>query len=343
MIRPSLKLTILALLAALIFIFTGCTDDSPTFAFGTTVDFVFENNSYGKLKKTMLSDLNAMEATFSTQMEGSDIYRINCAGAGEAVSVDARTMELLKLSKDVYERSGGAYNPAIYSLVELWGFSPDTYTGIDSTFKVPDAQAVSSALVHCDYDGVTLDEAVLTVTKSNANTVLDLGAIAKGYAASRMADLAKEKDADVLVDLGGNLCATGNKAYTIGIAHPRRADTAVSYFAKITLKEAAISTSGDYERYYMDGDVRYCHIIGTDGYPADSGVISCSVVGANGALCDALATAVVVLGREEGAALIRHYGLAAVIISNDKTYSLVNAGDLNFTLTDTEYTAYEVA
>jgi thiamine biosynthesis lipoprotein len=329
-------IAILVLLVALFCVITGCNyDDGVKFVFGTTFE-VMSSSSYSSLKKEMYSTLQEMETVFSTQVENSDIYKINSALANEAVAVDSRTIEMLVLSKQLYSLSNGAYNPSVYPLVELWKFSPNTYTGFSATFSLPSDNAISTALALADFDLIVLDEVNNTVTKLNQNIKIDLGAVAKGYAVGVLADLAKA-GAYVLINLGGNIYAVGTKTYTIGVAHPRIEETSASYFAKVSLNNSAISTSGDYERYYVLDGKRYSHIIATDGKPADSGVISVTIVGDRPALCDAVATAVVVLGLEEGSTLIESLGLSAIIITDSKTYKLINFEGYGFELCDEEY------
>lgn len=337
------KLIITALLLAVLLLITtscGLFNDYPDYyeIFGTV--FTVTSDGGKAIEKEVADLLSGKESLLSTQISSSDIFKINAAPAGTAVKVDALTFSLLELSAELYASSEGAFNPAVYPLVRLWRFSPDTFTAVSQNYVLPSDGEIQSLLEICDYNDVLLDRDALTVTKLKEGMMLDLGGMAKGYAVRYAADYYAERNLDALVNLGGNLCATGSRTYTIGITHPDAA-SGYPYFAKISLKNACVSTSGKYQRYYTVDGVRYSHILARDGKPSFSDVESCTVISRNGELGDALATAAVAAGAEKGAALIRKYNCSAIFILENKRYFTVNCDDISFELTDTEYKLYE--
>ena len=241
--------------------------------------------------------MRRVEELCSVNIEGSDIWRINAAHAGETVKVDEVTMLLLTRAMSVYELTDGCYDPTVYPLVELWGFAAgDFVAGTPPEGGIPTDEEISAALALVGFGrAFSLNASECTVTKLIEGAKLDLGGIAKGYASS----LAFSVSFDIC-NVGGNL-AVGMPAATIGVPAPRETETVSSSWL-FSFKAAygqCVSTSGDYERYYFVGGVRYHHIIDPrTGYPASSGLASATVISTDGAFADAFATAVIVGGKD---------------------------------------------
>ncbi len=299
--------------------------------------------SGAKLTQTVdgLNKLYAeLDARFDAENKDSDLYRINAAAADEIITVAADTYELLKLSKEAYARTDGAFNIATYGLSKLWKFNSDSYSPYITDYTLPSESDVADALSHANLDNLVLLENN-KVKKLDGGLTVGLGAIAKGYAGDRAySDGVLKEGQTGILNVGGTIFTVGNKNFAIGIGNPR--DSRFEYFAKLTLKgNDVVCTSGDYFRFYTVGDKKYCHIFGTNGYPVDNDIISVTVVAADGAAtgatCDILSTAVFALGKEKGELLAREYGVGLVIIYDDKTFDVVNLADGIFTLKDTEY------
>ena len=275
--------TTAALLAvfALLPLFAACNREAKAEyfdIFGTTAYIeTYDADDAEKIE----SEMRRVEELCSVNIEGSDIWRINSAHAGEAVKVDEVTMLLLTRALSVYELTDGCYDPTVYPLVELWGFAAgDFVAGTPPEGGIPTD---------------SLNASECTVTKLIEGAKLDLGGIAKGYASS----LAFAVSFDIC-NVGGNL-AVGMSSATIGVPAPRETETVSSSWL-FSFKAAygqCISTSGDYERYYVIDGVRYHHIIDPrTGYPASSGLASATVISTDGAFADAFATAVIVGGKD---------------------------------------------
>ena len=212
--------TTAALLAvfALLPLFAACnkTAKAEYFdIFGTTA--YIETYDADDAEKTE-SGMRRVEELCSVNIEGSDIWRINAAHAGETVTVDEVTMLLLTRAMSVYELTDGCYDPTVYPLVELWGFAAgDFVAGTPPEGGIPTDEEISAALALVGFDrAFSLNASECTVTKLIEGAKLDLGGIAKGYASS----LAFSVSFDIC-NVGGNL-AVGMPAATIGLFRRRR-------------------------------------------------------------------------------------------------------------------------
>lgn len=334
-------LAILLLLS--LFIFTGCTPYyNNFFAFGTAINLSLEKGKVNKTVREVNQEFEKLDKLFDTNIENSDLFKINNANKGEEIIISPDTYGLLELSKEVYEKSDGAFNIATFLLSEIWKLSPDTFILNSEAFSPPSSTVIEETLLNCDFDDIVL-LGNNTVLKNNNKLKISFGALAKGYAGDKAYEIAIKNKNKGFIDVGGTIFICGDSYLNIGIGSPR--ETEFDFFGKVRLTGGSIMcTSGDYYRYYTHNSNRYHHIIGKNGFPSNSGVISATIIStdnkASGAMCDALSTAVVALGVKDGANLINQYGLSAVIITNENTYHLVNIDESMFTLKDTNYTKY---
>lgn len=306
---------------------TACSRAEHFFVFGTTLEIKAEGVGLSKTIKDVSEYMMSLEELLSPTKEGSDIYNVNRAEVGTAINCDEVTMQIFKSAHAVYEASDGAYDPSVYPLVILWEFSGNTFDNIKE-HTLPAEDKIAQALTVVGLDKCfKADYENRTITKLVDGAMLDFGGVAKGYSVEKSLDLVQKR---ALINLGGNIGAKG-KSYAVGIANPARSDRIynTSYFAKFTLEDGeCVATSGDYERYYtIDGKI-YHHIIDTrTGKPCDTsgrnGVISCSVISKDGALSDAVATAVVVLGKQKGVALLEKLNLKGVVIDGENNATTV--------------------
>ena len=291
----------------------------------------------GKIDATVAK----FERLISPEQEGSDVYRINRAQAGQAVKVDDMTMDLLLKAEEMYEFTGGAFNPAVYNLVKLWGFSPDNEGKYSVSRKEPEQKDIDECKKYLNFASVTLDSENMTVTKPDSQMQIDLGGIAKGYLSDLIADMLKSSCTDAFLTLMSNTYALGenkaeNRSFRVAITDPRKINEQC-FFVDVTNK--SVVTSGDYERYYYYGGKRYCHIIDPiTGKPADNGIISVTVVGESGARGDAIATACFGLKPKAAVNLIEKANCSAIIVTSD--YNFYFVGDADFKVTAEEITGY---
>lgn len=307
--------------------------------------------------------LEEIEDEISVEKSGSDLSRINAAQAGAEISVGEHTYAMLELCKSLYSETKGAFSPALYNLSELWGFSPDFEGHYNDPRPEPGAEEIEAALAASDFENIELRENGVVV-KTDGETGLDLGGIAKGYMSDTAANLIREKYAGKRVDgiltVMSNSVLFGQKydesaeggvrGYTMQIDNPRALTTGTSRAAVAAgLSDVAVSTSADTYRLYVWQDKIYKHIIDPHtGKPSDNGVISITALvplGAEGAayagaLADALSTAGFCMPLNEALAfygeMAQKYGVGAVVVTADFNYYVVGNYDI---LDPSEYSA----
>ena len=292
----------------------GCAQKSAEREF-FAMDTVMQLRAYGPEADRALAEAEAeiyrLEGELSCRDEHAALARLNGAGGG---TVSAETAALLQTALTLCEKTGGAYDPALGALSQAWGFSTGAY-------RVPEPDALAEAMQSSGAGLVQLDGISVTLTNG---AQLDLGGIAKGYAAGRVRTILREAGVtSAIISLGGNVAAVGKKpdgsAWTVGLQDPDRPE---AYFGTVSIEDACVVTSGAYQRYFEENGVCYHHILDPHtGCPAESGVKSVSVVAQDDTLADALSTALFVMGLDAGAEFQKSSGLAfeAVFITDDNT------------------------
>lgn len=263
--------------------------------------------------------VNGLEDIISYKDAGSTLTALNTDGT---VISDTIT-QVLRICKDVSEKSGGAFDVTVGEVSDLWGIGTENA-------RIPTEQEIAEAIAECGYENISVDGITITL---NGDYSIDLGAIGKGLACDYIMSYLKSSSEikGAVVSVGGSIVVYGehNKAgdgWRVAIRHPRNQN---EYLGVITLHEGFVSTSGDYEKYFEQDGVRYHHILdGNTGYPADSSLISVTVVCDSGILSDALSTACFILGREKGEELLLQYGAAGIFVDENMNISIV--GDIDF-------------
>lgn len=309
----------LLLLAVLLLPF-GCKAEPAHSAAGFACDTVVTITAYAP-QKTVDETLKICadyEALFSKTVAGSDVWNLNHAN-GDPVEVNPETADLLRLAIEIGEGSGGAFDVTIAPLSAMWDFSANDPV-------IPDPAALNEAAKRVDYRSIIIDGN--TVTLENGAEI-DLGGIAKGYIADRVADYLREQDVtSACINMGGNVVTIGKKPdgspWLIGVRDPN--GTPEQSEEVLKLGDAAVVTSGTYERFFEIGGVRYHHILDPKtGMPVSNGLASVTIVGTSSVLCDALSTACFVLGEEGSRSLLARYGVRAIFLYSDGTRTAVPA------------------
>lgn len=259
--------------------------------------------------------LAELDRHLSANADESTVIDINREAGRSAVEVPADMYPVFQRSSFFAERTKGAFNPVIGGVVKLWNI------GFENAQK-PDAQDIQAALLRTDYRGLQLSGG--RVFLKEAGMKLDLGAIAKGFAADEVRRMVKQGGVgSALIDIGGTITVLGarpdGKAWVIGIRDPcvRQGEPVIS----VPMENRSISTSGSYERYFERDGVRYHHIINpATGYPVRNNVVSVSVFSDSAVDADALSTACFVLGYDAALSLLSEFPHTdAVFIFDDNT------------------------
>ena len=239
--------------------------------------------------------LEAFNQALSTYIPESEISRFNREALIKFES--PFFYPVLKQSKEVYEKTGGAFDPTIGPLVNAWGFGPEG--GIS-----PDSATVDSLRQLVSFDSIYFD--TVAVCKMKKGIKLDLSAIAKGYGVDVVAQYLLEKGIkNLFVEIGGEVYCYGTNAegrpWRVGVNYPSyEAEEQRMAQAIIAIHDRAIATSGNYRNFYEEGGVKYSHTISpTTGYPVQHTLLSASVFAPDCMTADAYATAFMVVGQEE--------------------------------------------
>lgn len=255
-------------------------------------------------------NFRAFEAELSLCHKLFDIYHeydgmnnvatVNKNAGKDPVKVDGRLIDLLIFAKEMHALTDGAVNVAMGSVLKIW------HEYREQGKRIPEQAELLSASLHCDIDSVIINEAESTVYLSDPEMSLDLGSVAKGYAIDRCAAVLRARGAySYAIDVGGNIYAIGSKsdgsAFKTGIENPTGGD----YSAWIEVADGSVATSGDYQRYYIYGGVRYHHIINHETLFPAYFHRSVSIYSDSAALSDALSTALFNMDTNSAKALVK--------------------------------------
>jgi thiamine biosynthesis lipoprotein len=322
----------------LFIVLSACRTPPPEsrFALGTVCTVNLYEEGKPALYREIFARLDELEDILSANREGSDLDRVN-RNAGEApVKVRPELIEVLDKALFYAEVSGGAFDPAVGPLVKLWGIGGDSP-------RIPLDGEIAEALTLIKRRDIEIDRDGGTVFLKTAGMALDLGAIAKGYAADEAAKiLERRKVKRAVIDLGGNVLTLGEKKggdpWRIGLQDPQ--DSRGSYLGILEVKNKSIVTSGVYERFFEEGGRRYHHILSADtGFPAETGLLSVTIVADHSVDADALSTAVFVLGIEEGERLIASIPhIEGIIVQKEGIIRVTEGLKGIFTITNEHYT-----
>lgn len=259
------------------------------------------------LVEQVLDEYRRIDAAMSTYRPDSEISRVNAGAARQPVAIGAELFDLIAAALALSRASDGAFDISYESVGYLYDFRAGRH---------PDADAIAAALGAVDYRQIVLDTEAKSVRFMQPGMRINLGGIAKGHAVERAARLLRGAGvAHALLTAGGDTRVLGDRRgepWIVGIRHPR-ADGEVA--TRLPLVDEAISTSGDYERFFEEDGRRYHHIINpATGEPTET-VLSASVIGPDARLTDGLSTTVFVLGAVDGIALIERYaGYEAIVV-----------------------------
>lgn len=298
-----------------------------SFVFGTRVEISIYGEKTARAEAAAQAVLQRFDELHRKlhAWQPSELERVNAAfAAGAKAEIDAELAAILRDARMYSLESEGLFNPAIGTLIQLWGFQAD-----QPRSAVPGAAAIAAALkaapsmrdVHVE-DG--------TAFSDNPAVRIDLGGYAKGYALDEAARILKRHGVrNALVNIGGNVLALGRhgeRSWKVGIQHPRKA----GIIASLELNDGeAIGTSGDYQRYFEAGGRRYCHLIDPrSGWPADGmQAVTILVSGARaGTRSDVLSKPLFIGGPDRIESIAAHWRLANVLAIKADGTALVSAG-----------------
>ena len=263
--------------------------------------------------ETILININQQMSIYDIN---SDISHFNNRKTTDWITLPSETVELIEQALKISEMTDGAFDVTVGPLVNRWGFGPKT-----SEFKIPDKKEIDSILKITGYQKISTTLKPPAVKKELPDIYCDLSAIAKGYTVdviTRYLDSLGFND--YLVEIGGEIKTHGNKnrnlPWQIGIETPENDTSGVQKV--VTLDNISMATSGDYYNYFEINGIRYSHTIDPrTGMPVKHHLASVTVIHQSCAVADALATAINVLGPDEGYQLACREDLAVFLIIRD--------------------------
>ena len=270
----------------------------------------------------------------------STLMKVNNASGKNKVNVSDEFIHVLSLAQDIYKLSDGGFDPSIGPLTRLWDISGKTELSEDEII-IPTKIEINNVLDLVDYNNVEIDTNSNTVYLSKEGMMLDLGGIAKGYAADKVMEYLKQLGYTYIsVNLGGNLLlygsskiyeSLGKKVYSY-IQNPFDTSTTI---IQTDITNVSIVTSGIYERYIEKDDIKFHHILDPKtGYPIDNELVMVTIIGSNSCMSDGLSTGVFSLGLDRGIELIKSCEeYSAFFVTKDNI--IYSVGNIEFSLTQT--------
>lgn len=261
------------------------------------------------LSRKIQTELEKVNEQMSVFEPGSEINIINETPAKQTVELSDEMSNLLQQSYSIYKMSGGSFDPTVGKLIDLWGF------GTKKTIEFPKDDEIKAALEQTGFNKIHFSSDYKNLKKDVGEVNINLSAIAKGYAVDKIAELLKKEGyKDFIIEIGGEVIAEGEKSeqtkgWNVGIKSPDSEENA----AVVTMHNLSVATSGDYRNYFYYKDKRYSHtIIPQTGYPVEHKLASVSVFHKSCMMADGLATAIMVMGEEDGLKFANRNNIPAV-------------------------------
>ncbi|MGR3320084.1 MAG: FAD:protein FMN transferase [Candidatus Anammoxibacter sp.] len=281
-----------------------------------------DEEKVNRVTEIAFNEVKRLDKLMSNYKRDSELSRVNIDAVSGYTACDGELLNVIEQSIQYSRMTSGAFDITVYPLVNLWGF----YGNSDGKIAgyIPDKRELQAILPAVSYKNIKIMHIASTNSKQgslffkNNKTQIDLGAIGKGYAVDKVVEVLKSEGIKSgLVNFSGNIYAFGvppeRESWTIGLKDPF--DVSNNVIGSFKIRDKAVATSGNYERFFIRNTVRYTHIIDPrTGWPV-SGIISVTIICETATMADALSTGVFVLGHEKGFKLIeRLNGVEGIII-----------------------------
>lgn len=337
-------LLLFAVLALAVFLFSGCGGNSstaPPFAetdlfMGTVVQIKIYEPVDEYIFDKAFTIIENIENRMSLNISESEISLINKSAGLSPVHVSDDTYEVIEKAVYYGNISKGSFDITIGPLASLWNIGKENA-------RLPEQSEIDAALSHVDYSKISLNPDEHTVFLENSGMMLDLGGIAKGYAADALSEMFNQEGIEhAIINLGGNIYAHGPKPdgenWRIGIQNPEAERN--DYIGVASVKNKSVVTSGIYERYFESGGTSYHHILSPfDGYPFENNLSAVSIIAGKSIDADALSTTAFALGLESGLDLLESLpDVEGIFISRDFKVYITSGLKDSFEMSDGQYT-----
>lgn len=336
-----------------------------------------DSSTFSKWQEQAETVLEGLSATFDEKTENSDINRFNNAPDGQYTEVGEETYNLVVKAKNIYALTSGAYNPCVYYLVDLWGFSTRfslskakttvydrDWTTVDGAeyLPLPETEYIEAFSALADFDKITCkaEDGKYYLVKNDTLTIvdgisyyakIDLGGLIKGYAIDKLTALTEGLGiTQGYINYGTSSIAllknSSDSYWDLLLTNPRYTVNSESdVYLKMQVMDEKVASSGDYESYYVIDGVRYSHIIdATTGRPVNNGVCAVTVLCTDACLADMLSTALCVMGKEKVIAfmesdycLTNNIKIIMAYDTGDKIEVVTNSNTDNVTISDDNF------
>jgi thiamine biosynthesis lipoprotein len=288
------------------------------------------------LKEKIEKRLHEINQSMSTYIKASEISRFNdLHRVGEKFKISNDFFQVLKVAKEIYQLSDGAWDGTVNPLVDLWGFGRGGRKN-----EVPPKNQITALLPAIGFHQIEVIAPGYLIKKQAAVT-LDLSSIAKGYGVDQVAGVIRNAGFhNYLVEIGGEVFASGvrrdGQQWRVGINRPRKDAAFNDVYKVVHLRDQAFATSGDYRIFFEVNGIRYSHVIDPKtGYPVSNGVVSVSIIADTCTFADGLSTAIMVMGHEKGLRLINRLDhVEGLIVVEGPDKRLVNFYSKGFNVED---------
>lgn len=332
---------LLFLLSAILFL-SGCSKSSLSepvakteFVLGTVCTITLYDKAPDGAFDKSFKRLKEIEDKMTINGPNSQVDAVNNASGKEYVKVSDDTFYVIKEGKYYSKLSGGIFDISVGPIVKLWNIGTDNA-------RVPSQEEIDSKLPLVGYEGILLDESGKKVMLKDKNMMIDLGGIAKGYAADEVKKILQSYGIkNAIINLGGNVLTIGGnpegRPWRIGIQNPD--STRGDYVGTIQTTDKTVVTSGIYERYFISNGKHYHHMLNPfDGYPFDNNLASVTIVTDKSIVGDAFSTSVFGKGLENGMKYVSEQkNMEAIFITRDNKVYITPGLKGNFNITNSDF------
>lgn len=335
------KFSMILIIIFLLSVFTGCSKKAEgplkktEMFMGTVVSITLYKGGDESTIDKAFNRIKEIEDTVSINKKGTELDKVNDNAGIQPIKVSKDTYEIVEKGLKYSELSEGAFDITIGPIVKLWSI------GLPEA-KVPTEEEINNTIPLVDYNNVVLNDADESIYLKEKGMKIDLGGIAKGYAADEVVKVLKSDGVEnAIVDLGGNLYTLGSKIsgepWNIGVQNPF--DSRGEIIGIIKATDETIVTSGIYERFIEKDGIKYHHILSpTTGYPYDTNIAGVSIVTENSIDADALSTSVFAKGLEEGMEFVEKMeGVEAIFVTKEKKVYVTSGLSSEFEITNSEF------
>lgn len=338
------KLSILLSLLIISLNISGCTKNAANsnnpmteteFFMGTIIKVSLYDKKSEDVMNKVFDRIREIESEVSINKEGTELDKVNAAAGKEAVKVKEDTFTIVKEGLEYSKKTKGTFDITVGPIVKLWSI------GLPEA-KVPTQEEINEKLKFVGYKDLEINDKDKSIFLKRPGMIIDLGGIAKGYAADAVSEVLKKEGVEsAIIDLGGNVFAIGSKPggdpWRIGVQNPF--DSRGQIVGSIAVTNKSVVTSGIYERFIEENGKKYHHILNPfTGYPYENEIAGITIISDKSIDGDALSTSVFSKGLKGGMDFLEKIqGIDTIFITKDKEVYITSGLKNNFTITNNEF------